>query len=153
MTFEDNRRTFLGCDLPSMALTLEGLGADAIGVNCSLGPREFPALLEELARWTSLPLVAQPNAGLPDPGGKGYDITPEEFADSMRPGPAGGQVPGRMLRHRSRLHRLTGERLDQLTYRRSLPQVPAAVCSGTRTVPVGRVRIIGERINPREKAL
>lgn len=152
MTFEDNRRTFLGCDLPSMALTLEGLGADAIGVNCSLGPREFPALLEELARWTSLPLVAQPNAGLPDPGGKGYDITPEEFADSMADlARLGVKCLGGCCGTDPAYIALTGERLDKLTYRRSLPQVPAAVCSGTRTVSVDRVRIIGERINPTGK--
>lgn len=64
MTFEENGRTFTGCSVPAMALTLTGLGADAIGINCSLGPRELLPLVEELRRWTRLPLVAKPNAGL-----------------------------------------------------------------------------------------
>lgn len=45
------------------------MGADAIGVNCSLGPREMPPLVEELTRWSTLPIAIKPNAGLPDPGG------------------------------------------------------------------------------------
>ena len=83
MTYEERGRTFLGHSPASAALTLEGMGADAIGINCSLGPREMPALVEELARWTTLPISVKPNAGLPDPGGAGYDITAEEFAEAM----------------------------------------------------------------------
>ena len=83
MTYEERGRTFLGCDPASAALTLEGMGADAIGVNCSLGPREMPPLVRELTRWSTLPIAIKPNAGLPDPGGAGYDITAEEFAGSM----------------------------------------------------------------------
>ena len=83
MTFEENGRTFTGCSVASMALTLTGLGADAIGINCSLGPRELLPLAKELARWTHLPLVMKPNAGLPEPGTSRYDVTPEEFAGAM----------------------------------------------------------------------
>ena len=60
MTFEKNRRTFTGCGIPSMALTLEGLGADALGVNCSLGPDELAPLVDELLEWSSLPLIVKP---------------------------------------------------------------------------------------------
>jgi len=77
MTYEATGRTFLGCSPACAALTLEGLGADAIGVNCSLGPREMPPLVEELLKWTTLPIVLKPNAGLPRPDGSGYDISPE----------------------------------------------------------------------------
>ena len=52
MTYEERGRTFLGCDPASAALTLEGMGADASGVNCSLGPRERPPLVRELTRWS-----------------------------------------------------------------------------------------------------
>ncbi len=79
MTFEGNGRTFTGCSVAAMALTLTGLGADAIGINCSLGPRELLPLAEELRRWTHLPLVMKPNAGLPEPGSSRYDIGPGEF--------------------------------------------------------------------------
>ncbi len=79
MTFEENMRTFTGCCIPSMAMTLEGLGVDAIGINCSLGPRELLPLVEELRKHTSLPLIVKPNAGLPDPVTNKYEITPEDF--------------------------------------------------------------------------
>ena len=49
MTFEENMRTFTGVAISSMALTLEGLGVDAIGVNCSLGPKELYPVVEELS--------------------------------------------------------------------------------------------------------
>ena len=68
MTYEATGRTFLGCSPAAAALTLEGMGADAIGVNCSLGPREMPPLVEELLQWTTLPIVLKPNAGPAPPG-------------------------------------------------------------------------------------
>ena len=84
MTFEACGRTFMGCSIPALAVTAEALGADAVGINCSLGPRELPPLMEALSAWTTLPLVAKPNAGLPSGDGSGYDITPEEFAQSQK---------------------------------------------------------------------
>ncbi|MEE3377874.1 MAG: homocysteine S-methyltransferase family protein, partial [Lachnospiraceae bacterium] len=62
MTFEENKRTFTGCSVSAMCLTLEGLGVDALGVNCSLGPADLLPIVEEIARWTSLPIIVKPNA-------------------------------------------------------------------------------------------
>ena len=152
MSYEERGRTFLGCDPASAALTLEGMGADAVGVNCSLGPREMPPLVEELTRWTTLPIAVKPNAGLPDPGGAGYDITAEEFAASMARladlgvklyGGCCGTTPEYIARMKAEL--------EGCTIRDIPRQVPAAVCSGTCTVPIDRVRVIGERINPTGK--
>ena len=152
MSYEERGRTFLGCDPASAALTLEGMGADAVGVNCSLGPREMPPLVEELTRWTTLPIAIKPNAGLPDPGGAGYDITAEEFAQSMADladlgvklyGGCCGTTPEYIARMKAAL---AGRTI------RDIPRkVPAAVCSGSCTVPIDRVRVIGERINPTGK--
>ena len=83
MTFEENMRTFTGCSVSAMALTLEGLGADAIGFNCSLGPDKLIPMVEELSRWTSLPLIIKPNAGLPDPVTSAYNVMPEEFTKDI----------------------------------------------------------------------
>lgn len=83
MSFEQNMRTFLGCDIPSMALALEGLGVDAIGVNCSTGPLEMFPLIEQLLEWTNLPIVVKPNAGFPNPITGCYDLVAEDFADSV----------------------------------------------------------------------
>ena len=67
-----------------MALTLTGLGVDALGFNCSLGPKELLPLVEELRRWTDLPLILKPNAGLPDPATGEYPSPPEDFARRWR---------------------------------------------------------------------
>ena len=154
MTYEERGRTFLGCDPASAALTLEGMGADAIGVNCSLGPREMPPLVRELTRWSTLPIAIKPNAGLPDPGGAGYDITAEEFAGSMAELTGlGVKLYGGCCGTTPEYIALLREKLAGRTIVQVPRQVPAAVCSGTRTVPIDRVRVIGERINPTGKKL
>ena len=84
MTFEMNKRTFTGCMVPSMALTLEGLGVDAMCVNCSLGPKELEPVIEEVTKWTNLPVVVKPNAGLPDPQTNEYNVGPKDFAEFMK---------------------------------------------------------------------
>ena len=152
MTYEERGRTFLGHSPASAALTLEGMGADAIGINCSLGPREMPALVEELTRWTTLPISVKPNAGLPDPGGAGYDITAEEFAAAMAEltelgvkcyGGCCGTTPEYIAK--------LCKALESRTIREIPRSVPAAVCSPVCAVPIDRVRVIGERINPTGK--
>jgi len=80
MSFEADGRTFTGCSPAAMALTLGGLGVAALGVNCSCGPAELESVVRELSRWTSLPLLVKPNAGLPDPATGAYDVTPAAFA-------------------------------------------------------------------------
>ena len=152
LTYEERGRTFLGHAPACAALTLEGMGADAIGINCSLGPREMPALVEELMRWTALPISVKPNAGLPDPGGAGYDITAEEFAQAMAQltelgvkcyGGCCGTTPEYIARLRAALKGRTIREIPR--------SVPAAVCSPVQAVPIDRVRVIGERINPTGK--
>ena len=152
MTYEERGRTFLGHAPACAALTLEGMGADAIGINCSLGPREMPALVEELARWTTLPISVKPNAGLPDPGGAGYDITADQFAAAMAElaelgvkcyGGCCGTTPEYIAK--------LCKALEGRTIREIPRTVPAAVCSPVQVVPIDRVRVIGERINPTGK--
>lgn len=155
MTFEENMRTFTGCSVSSMALTLEGLGVDAMGVNCSLGPVQLRGVVEELTKWTTLPIIVKPNAGLPDPATGKYDLPPEEFATDMVNGivPLGATILGGCCG-------TTPEYIKQLSlalknakpYKRSTV-VPSAVCSPSRTVVINQPRIIGERINPTGKKL
>ena len=152
LTYEARGRTFLGCDPASVALTLEGMGADAIGVNCSLGPREMPPLVKELTKWSTLPIAIKPNAGLPDPGGAGYDITAEQFAESMAElTELGVKLYGGCCGTTPEYIALLTKALEGRTIRDIPRSVPAAVCSGTCTVPIDRVRVIGERINPTGK--
>ncbi len=84
MSFEENGRTFTGTGLEAMAVMLEGLGVDAMGINCSLGPAQILPLIKELKSHTTLPVFAKPNAGLPDPATGEYDISPDRFAEIMK---------------------------------------------------------------------
>ncbi len=84
MTFEKSGRTFTGCLPEAMAHTLSGMGVDAIGINCSLGPADIYPFAARIAACTDLPLVVKANAGLPDANNV-YEIGPEEFARQMKP--------------------------------------------------------------------
>ena len=154
MTYEARCRTFLGHSPAAAALTLEGMGADAIGVNCSLGPREMPPLAEELLKWSTLPIILKPNAGLPDPAGGGYDITPAEFAQSLaKLADMGIKLFGGCCGTTPEYITLLKRELDKVAVADAPRHVPAAVCSPTTVVPIDRVRVIGERINPTGKKL
>ncbi|MDR3209642.1 MAG: homocysteine S-methyltransferase family protein [Oscillospiraceae bacterium] len=83
MSFETNGRTFAGCSARDFAAAAEELGVAALGINCSYLPDDIFPVFAELAGLTSLPLIAKPNAGLPDKDGA-YTATPEAFAASMR---------------------------------------------------------------------
>ncbi|MBR7038934.1 MAG: homocysteine S-methyltransferase family protein [Oscillospiraceae bacterium] len=152
MSFEENGRTFIGCSVASMALTLEGLGADAIGVNCSLGPEELVPIVQELCRWTTLPVIVKPNAGLPDPVTNTYNFTPERFGACIRPfvemgavvfGGCCGTTPDHIRALRDTLAEMTP--VPRETH------IPSAVCSAGKVVTITEPRIIGERINPTGK--
>ena len=154
MTFEENGRTFVGTTIPAMGLTLTGLGVDAMGFNCSLGPKELLPMIRELKRWTDKPLILKPNAGLPDPATGEYRITPEEFACALTPalqddvrilGGCCGTTPEFI---RALSARIAGVRSE-------VPVPPPShcfgICSASKTIRFGPVRVIGERINPTGK--
>ena len=149
MTFEATGRTFVGVTVPAMALTLTGLGVDALGFNCSLGPKELLPMVEELCHWTHLPVILKPNAGLPDPATGEYTITPEEFAAEVEPalklgvGIFGGCCGTRPDFIRALEAELGGKR----PLERPGPD-RHGVCSATNVAQLNGVRVIGERINP-----
>lgn len=85
MTFQAGGRTLTGCTPAEMAAALADAGADAIGLNCSLGPVEALPILRTLRDATDLPLIAKPNAGMPDPKTGGYSLGAADFAAQMAP--------------------------------------------------------------------
>ena len=152
MSFEASGRTFTGCTVASMARTLEGLGADAIGLNCSLGPDLLAPLLKELCENTHLPVVAKPNAGLPDPVDGHYDMGPEDFAQALLPcveagvsivGGCCGTSPAYI---QALSKALEGKRPGARHY-----DGVSFVCSAVTPSRLDGVRVIGERINPTGK--
>lgn len=153
MTFEPNLRTFTGCTVASAAMTLEGLGADAIGVNCSLGPEELFPIVEEMAKWTTLPLIVKPNAGLPDPITGEYLVDPAEFAASLSKFAAlGVTIYGGCCGTTPEHLRAAYDQLEKMDIPPRRPsEIPSAVCSPSEVVVIDQPRIIGERINPTGK--
>ncbi|EDT84206.1 homocysteine methyltransferase [Clostridium botulinum] len=156
MTFEKNKRTFTGCTPLSMILTLEGLGVDALGVNCSLGPNELGDIVDEIIKYSSIPIMVQPNAGLPTvkEGKTIYNIKPKEFAAFQR------SIVKKGVRIVGGCCGTTDEFIREIVY--SLKDVEikelkesniCGVCSSTKAVLIDGVKIIGERINPTGKKL
>ena len=150
MSFESGGRTFTGCTVEAMARTVEGLGADAVGINCSLGPDELLPLIRRLKQSTRLPVIAKPNAGLPDPVTGRYSIGPEAFAASVSTlVSAGADIIGGCCGTTPDYIRLLRD--CPAPAPRSAPPRVSAVCTPTVVCPVDRIRVIGERINPTGK--
>lgn len=157
MTFEENGRTFTGVSLEAMVLTLEGLGVDAMGINCSLGPVEIFPMAEKLRSLTDLPLVIKPNAGLPDPATGAYDITCDQFVEKMEDflklgveliGGCCGTTP-EYIEGLAKIAAKFGGTEDPA--KPSEEKKTLQVCSGNTVVTVDHVTVIGERINPTGK--
>ena len=157
MTFEENGRTFTGVSLEAMVLTLEGLGVDAMGINCSLGPVEIFPMAEKLRSLTDLPLVIKPNAGLPDPATGAYDITCDQFVEKMEDflklgieliGGCCGTTP-EYIEGLAEIAAKFGDTEDSA--KPSEEKKTLQVCSGNTVVTVDHVTVIGERINPTGK--
>ncbi len=87
MSFGESGKTLYGTDPATAVLVLQGLGADAVGVNCGLGPDKLGQVVAEMAQYAKVPLIAKPNAGLPKLGADGttvYDMEAEDFAEAMK---------------------------------------------------------------------
>lgn len=153
MSFEENQRTFMGCSIESAAAALEGL-ADAIGINCSLGPKEILPIAKRLAQATNKPLLVQPNAGLPhvEDGVTVFDVTPADFAAAVEEfydlgvavfGGCCGTTP-------SHIQAVTEKLAGKPVVAREIVR-KTVVCSPSRTVVIDSPKVIGERINPTGK--
>ncbi len=153
MTFEQNMRTFTGVSVSSMAKTLESLGVDGIGVNCSLGPVELYQVIEEMAKWTTLPMILKANAGLPDPITNEYNITAEEFAvESAKTASLGVKFFGGCCGTDEKFISALKNVLEQTECKRvNIDVKGTTVCSATQSVELSEPRVIGERINPTGK--
>ncbi|MBQ3008272.1 MAG: dihydropteroate synthase, partial [Oscillospiraceae bacterium] len=157
MSFEQNMHTFAGTALSSMAITLDGLGVDALGINCSLGPVEMLPMARELKKWTDKPLIIKPNAGLPCliNDRTVYNITKEDFADAMEEIMSlGVNIVGGCCGTNPEMLKFFFDKAKK-HHKKDLSEkkVFSAVCSRGRTVVIDGVKIIGERINPTGKAL
>ena len=154
MSFEAGGRTFTGCTVESFAATARGLGADAVGINCSLGPKEIFPMAKRLAEAVpgNFPVFVKPNAGLPRADGSGYDITPQMFALQMKPyrelhlfaaGGCCGTTP--------EFIKLLNGTFAGCTPGRPAHRMPSVLCTPVDAVTVDGITVVGERINPTGK--
>ncbi len=154
MSFEENGRTFFGTALESMVLTLEGLAVDALGLNCSLGPLQLEPIVARLCEISSLPVMVQPNAGLPvvRDGVSSYDITAGQFAAQMaRFAERGCAVLGGCCGTNPDYIGKTVAAIADRRVRCRPVKRRTAICSAVQAVTFDDVVVIGERLNPTGK--
>ncbi len=157
MTYNEDGRTLYGTDPKTAVIVLQSLGADAIGINCSTGPKEMICLVEQMKEYANVPILAKPNAGMPElvDGETVYAMTPEEFAGYGRQlVEAGAGIIGGCCG-------TTKEHITALAQTVRLMDVPKVSMKKKRVLASerqmleidvdGPFLVVGERINPTGK--
>lgn len=154
MTFEQSGRTLSGNDPETFVNVAEGLGVDALGVNCSLGPKELKPIIEQILNEASVPVILQPNAGLPclEHGETHYHVTPEEYVEEMKEYmAAGAAVVGGCCGTTPEFIRQLSQAAPKMTSARTVEK-KTKTSGPTQTVVLGdKVIVCGERLNPTGK--
>lgn len=156
MTFDENGRSFTGCMPESMVATIEGLGVDAIGVNCSLGPKKLIPVVEKICKISSIPVIVQANAGLPDiiDGNAIYNVKEDEYLEGVKVfiqkgasiiGGCCGTTPSFIKKIRDNLNNLSKTEVDK--------DYKSIICSSSKVIEIKQPTVIGERLNPTGKKL
>lgn len=157
MIFDEKGRLLTGADVKTACAVVEGLGADVIGFNCGLGPKQMIPLVEELEKYTSTPIMVNPNAGLPESvnGETVYNVDPDEFSDLM------AQIADLGVSYLGGCCGTTPAHIKALIEKtKNIPDIPPSkknftfVTSYSQSVELGeKSAVIGERINPTGKKL
>ncbi len=155
--FDESGRLLTGADVKTAAIIAESLGADIIGVNCGFGPEQFISLVKELRKYSSLPILAQPNAGLPESvnGKTVYNLSADEYAAKMAEiaslgvsflGGCCGTTPEHIKK--------TIEACSAIPAVKNEKKEICLVSSFSHSVEIGKKPVvIGERLNPTGKKL
>lgn len=156
MIFDEKARLLTGADVRTACAVVEGLGANAIGFNCGLGPKQMIPLVEELEKHASIPILVMPNAGLPESvnGETIFNVDPDEFAGYMKQiakmgvsylGGCCGTTPA----HLKAMIEATKDIEDKVPEFKN----ETIVASYSKSVDLSEGAVIGERINPTGKKL
>lgn len=155
MTYQEDGRTFVGVDPQTATLTLQNLGVDALGVNCSLGPKELAPIVATILDYAQIPVMVQANAGLPqmENGETVYKITPETYVAYTQELLAQGvAVVGGCCGTTPEFIRQLRALIDQTEKIYPEPKSGTFITSGLKTLEIGQgLSLIGERINPTGK--
>ncbi len=153
--YDESRKLMTGASPKAMIALLEGLGADAIGINCSLGPRQMVDIVKEYVEYSSLPVMVCPNAGLPRSvdGKTVFDVDSEEFSDCMAEiAGIGAGIIGGCCGTTPEYIRKTVEKTADTPFVPAVNKEYTFVSSYTHVVEIGNSPVlIGERINPTGK--
>lgn len=155
LIFDEKGKLLTGGNVASVVALLEGLRVDALGINCGMGPDQMLPILKEMRKYSSLPIIVKPNAGLPKQrdGQTVYDVTPEQFASSLKVlvengacliGGCCGTTPAHIAQM---VKACKGMKIPE-----PAPKAYTLVSSYGEAVEIGEKSIIiGERINPTGK--
>ncbi len=154
--YDENAKLMTGANPKCMVAILEGLGVDALGLNCSLGPEQMKKIVPMLTKEASIPVIVNPNAGLPrsENGKTVYDVDADEFSDIMvEIAESGARILGGCCGTTPEFIRKTIEKTKSLKPQPIVPKNTTLVSSYTHAVEIGPSPIlIGERINPTGKS-
>ena len=157
LTYNEDGRTLFGTPPETAVVVLQSLGVDAIGVNCSTGPMEMVPLVETMAEYSTVPLIAKPNAGLPELEGKKtvYRMTPEEFAEAgVALVKAGAAIVGGCCGTTKEHIRALADAVRGMELHKPLETHRRILASERQNVEItldGGFIVVGERINPTGK--
>lgn len=154
--FDENKKLMTGADPKAMIAMLESLRVDAIGMNCSLGPKQMLSVAEDYIKYSSLPVIVNPNAGMPRSvnGKTVFDVDPQEFSDyGVKMAKMGVSVLGGCCGTTPEYIKLLTQKTKDIPYFPPENKNITMVSSYTHAVEIGRVPVlIGERINPTGKS-
>jgi 5-methyltetrahydrofolate--homocysteine methyltransferase len=165
VTFQEDGRMLMGTDPMTAVNILQDLGIDALGINCSLGPKQIIGIAKEILSCSKLPVLVQPNAGLPAivNGETVFNVDIEEYVDAMQEllregiaiaGGCCGTNPEYIAALVKSIEGMEYPALSPDAAEIRKAKAVTAVSSSTKTVVLNdRIRIIGERINPTGKKL
>lgn len=153
--FDETSKLMTGASPLAMSAMLEGLGVDAVGINCSLGPDKMMPTIFEYLKYSSLPLIVNPNAGLPSvvDGKTVFNINADEFSSYMKHiAESGACILGGCCGTTPEYISKTIEKTKDIPYKYPQPKTHTVVSSYTHGVIIGeKPQLIGERINPTGK--
>lgn len=157
LSYNEDGRTLFGTPPETAVVVLQSLGVDAIGINCSTGPMEMVELVEKMAQYSTVPILAKPNAGLPELEGDKtvYKMTPQEFADAaVALVNAGASIVGGCCGTTPEHIKALSDAVRELPIRKPLERHRRILASERKNVEIdldGGFIVVGERINPTGK--
>ena len=151
MTFDENGRSFTGCLPEAMVATIEGLGVDALGVNCSLGPKQLLPIVKTITELANVPVIVQANAGLPviKEGQAVYEMNDEEFFQGVKNFvDLGVSIIGGCCGTNETFIKKICDNIDKLQKKEPKRRKSTIVCSAAKYIDIQGPAIVGERLNP-----